>query len=99
MNEQNERINENGMNPDSNNIENETGRDESVNFVLKENGEQNRPPYEGPYRGNESQYYNGTSNPQNQRPQNSQPQNGQPQNSQPQNNQPQNGRKSEAKRS
>ena len=92
MNEQNERINENGMNPDSNNIENETGRDESVNFVLKENGEQNRPPYEGPYRGNESQYYNGTSNPQNQRPQNSQPQNGQPQNSQPQNNQPQNGR-------
>ena len=27
MNEQNERINENGMNPDSNNIENETGRE------------------------------------------------------------------------
>lgn len=92
MNEQNERINENGMNPDSNNIENETGRDESVNFVLKENGEQNRPPYEGPYRGNESQYYNGTSNPQNQRPQNNQPQNSQSQNNQPQNNQPQNGR-------
>ena len=89
MNEQNERINENGMNPDSNNIENETGRDESVNFVLKENGEQNRPPYEGPYRGNESQYYNGTSNPQNQRPQNSQPQNSQPQNNQPQNGRPQ----------
>lgn len=92
MNEQNERINENGMNPDSNNIENETGRDESVNFVLKENGEQNRPPYEGPYRGNESQYYNGTSNPQNQRPQNNQSQNSQSQNNQPQNNQPQNGR-------
>lgn len=104
MNEQNERINENGMNPDSNNIENETGRDESVNFVLKENGEQNRPAYEGPYRANESQYYNRTSNPQNQQvsnqqasnPQNSQPQNfphqgGQYQNSQPQNSQPQNG--------
>lgn len=78
MNEQNERINENGMNPDSNNIENETGRDESVNFVLKENGEQNRPSYEGPYRANESQYYNGTANPQNQQtsnPQNSQQQN------------------------
>lgn len=73
MNDQNERVNTDGMNPDSNNIENTNG-EESVNFVLKEsNGqsrqEQNgqfanqsdsgRPPYQGPYRANESHYYNG----------------------------------------
>ncbi len=107
MNEQNERINENGMNPDSDNIENKTDADESVNFVLKEHGEPNRTSYEGPYQANESQYYNGTSNSQNRQAsgqqasgqqtanqQNSQPQ---PQNfphqgGQYQNHQPQNGR-------
>ena len=36
MNEQNERNNENGMNPDSNHIENDTRKEESVNFVRKE---------------------------------------------------------------
>ena len=59
MNEQNERNNENGMNPDSNHIENDTRKEESVNFVRKESQEQNPSSYEGPYRASENQYYNG----------------------------------------
>lgn len=74
MNDQNEKINTNGMSPDSNNIEN-TNQEESVNFVLKEGSSQNqqeqngqfanrseagRPPYQGPYQANESHYYNGS---------------------------------------
>ncbi|MCI8831098.1 MAG: hypothetical protein HFG43_08950 [Lachnospiraceae bacterium] len=41
MNDQNERSNTDGMNPDSNNIEN-ANREESVNFVLKESADQNQ---------------------------------------------------------
>lgn len=77
MNEQNEKNNENGMNPDSNHIDHETSKDESVNFVLKEKEEQNRSSYNGPYRANESQYYN--SAPDSQTQGNGYP-NGQPQN-------------------
>ncbi len=80
MNEQNERNNENGMNPDSNHIENDTRKDESVNFVLKENKEQNHSSYEGPYRASENQYYNGNAGGQPQgNPYASSQANGQPQ--------------------
>ncbi len=86
MNEQNEKNNENGMNPDSNHIDHETSKDESVNFVLKEKEEQNRSSYNGPYRANESQYYN--SAPESQPQGNGYP-NGQPQNNSYSNGQPQ----------
>ena len=94
MNEQNERNNENGMNPDSNHIENDTRKEESVNFVRKESQEQNPSSYEGPYRASENQYYNGNAggHPQGNPYASGQPQpNGQPQsNGQPQpNGQPQ----------